>query len=44
MFKIISLLLILFSSIANAETLKKIVISGNDRISNKILRALHLFP
>ena len=37
MFKIISLLLILFSSIANAETLKKIVISGNDRISNNTI-------
>ena len=37
MFKIISLLLILFSSIANAETIKKIVISGNDRISNNTI-------
>ena len=37
MFKIISLLLILFSSIANAETLKKIVVNGNDRISNNTI-------
>ena len=37
MLKIISLLLILFSSIANAETLKKIVVNGNDRISNNTI-------
>ena len=37
MFKIISLLLILFSSIANAETLKNIKIVGNDRIPNNTI-------
>ncbi len=37
MFKIISLLLILFSSIANAETLKSINIVGNDRIPNNTI-------
>ena len=38
MFKIISLLLILISSIASAETLKRIDIIGNDRIpKNTIL-------